>query len=241
MNYADIFSKSVNDFFSKKFLTLSFAPLLIALVVLSFLMFLGVNEILYVLESMSNDGAEGLEIDFPILAKILSFAVVHYILTVLIYLLGTFLVLAFSVVIGVLALGFLTPIVVKTLHAKYYSQHELHSAGTLKTLGITLFIILKFLLLSLLCIPLAFVPILNSFIFGALLFYLFYKLLVFDVISNIVDEKEIKKILNLMGMKLVLICFAFYLLALIPIIGLFLQLFFAIYLTHYFFAVLIKE
>ncbi|MDR2790504.1 MAG: EI24 domain-containing protein [Campylobacteraceae bacterium] len=238
MNHIEIFSKSVNDFFSKKFLTLSFAPLFTALIVLFCLMLFGVNEILYALK-ITIDAAE-FEVNFPILAKILSFAAVHYILSGLIYLFGVFLVLTFGVVIGVLTLGFLTPIVVKTLHEKYYSQYELHSAGIAKTISITLFIVLKFLLLLLLCMPLTFVPIINGFAFGAALFYLFYKLLVFDVASNIVGEKEIKKILQKNGSKFMGICFVFYLLALIPLIGLFLQLFFAIYLTHCFFTVLIK-
>jgi hypothetical protein len=241
MNYVEIFSKSVKDFFSKKFLTLSFAPLFIALIALFCLMLLGANEVLYILKTMTIDGAVDFEVNFPILAKILSFAITHYILTVLIYLFGTFLVFTFGVIIGVLTLGFLTPIVVKTLHKKYYSQYELHSVSTPRTVVVTLFIILKFLLLLLLCIPLMLIPIINTFVFSAVLFYLFYKILVFDVASNIVNEKGIEQLLEQGRPKLMFICFIFYLLALIPLIGLFLQLFFAIHLTHYFFAILIKR
>jgi hypothetical protein len=239
MNYIEILSKTIKDFFSKKFLALSFTPLFIALIVLFCLMLLGANEVLHILKAAAVDGSIGE--DFPILAKILSFAVTHYILTALIYLFGVFLVLVFSIVIGVLTLGFLTPIVVKTLHKKYYSQYELHSVSTSRTLAVTLFIVLKFLLLLILIIPLMFIPVINAFAFSAVLFYLFYKLLVFDVVSNIADEKEIKKLLARLYPKLMFVCFIFYLLALIPLIGLFLQLFFAIYLTHYFFTVLIKK
>ncbi|MDR2081096.1 MAG: EI24 domain-containing protein [Campylobacteraceae bacterium] len=241
MNYIEIFLKSADDFFSKKFLTLSFAPLLIALIVLFCLMLLGANEILHILKAAAIDGGIGFEVNFPVLAKILSFAAAHYILTILIYLFGIFLVLLFSIAIGVLTLGFLTPTVVKTLHKKYYSQYELSSVSTPKTLAVTLFIILKFLFFLLLSIPLMFVPIINSFVLGAVLFYLFYKLLVFDVVSNITDEKGIEQLLERNRPKLMFICFIFYLLALIPFFGLFLQLFFAIYLTHYFFTVLIKK
>ncbi|MDR2635275.1 MAG: EI24 domain-containing protein [Campylobacteraceae bacterium] len=241
MNHIDIFSRSINDFFSKKFLLLSFAPLLIALAVLFCLMLLGASEVLDILQEATADGAAGLEEDYPILAKILSFAVVHYILAVLVYFLGTFLVVTFGVVIGVLALGFLTPTVVKTLHEKYYSQYELRPVSTPKTLKITLFIILKFLLLLLLSIPLMLVPIINTFVFSAVLFYLFYKLLVFDAASNIVGEKEIAELVERIRPKLIFICFIFYLMALRPIAGQFLQLYFAIYLTHYFFITLIKK
>ncbi|MDR1008379.1 MAG: EI24 domain-containing protein [Campylobacteraceae bacterium] len=241
MNYVEIFSQSVKDFFSKKFLTLSFAPLFIALIILFCLMLLGANEVLNILKTMTIDDVTGLEANFPILAKILSFTITHYILTVLIYFLGISLVLTFSVIIGVLTLGFLTPIVVKTLHKKYYSQYELHPVSTPKTFVITLSIILKFLLLLLLIVPLMLIPVINTFAFSAVLFYLFYKLLVFDVASNIVTKQDIKKLLERIRPKLIFICFIFYLLALIPLVGLFLQLFFAIYLTHYFFTVLIKK
>ncbi|MDR0762017.1 MAG: EI24 domain-containing protein [Campylobacteraceae bacterium] len=238
MNHTEILSKTIKDFFSKKFLMLSFAPLFTALIVLFCLMLLGANEALHILKT----AAEGdIGVNFPVLAKILSFAVTHYILTALIYLFGIFLVLVFSVIIGVLTLGFLTPIVVKTLHRKYYSQYQLQPVGVSKTLAVTLFIILKFLLFLLLTIPLMFIPIINVFAFNAVLFYLFYKLLVFDVASNITDEKEIGELLERIRPKLILICFIFYLLALIPLAGLFLQLFFAIYLTHCFFNVLIKK
>ncbi|MDR0666676.1 MAG: EI24 domain-containing protein [Campylobacteraceae bacterium] len=239
MNYIEIFSKSIKDFFSRKFLTLSFAPLFAALIVLFCLMLLGANEVLHILKAAAMNGEIGA--DFPVLAKILNFAVTHYILTALIYFFGVSLVLVFSIIIGVLTLGFLTPIVVKTLHKKYYSQYELHPVNTPKTLAVTLFILLKFLLLLILTIPFMFIPIINTFVFGAVLFYLFYKLLVFDVASNIVGEKEIKELLGRLWPKPLIICFIFYFLALIPLIGLFLQLFFAIYLTHYFFAVLIKK
>ncbi|MDR1975613.1 MAG: EI24 domain-containing protein [Campylobacteraceae bacterium] len=240
MKHISVLSKSINDFFSKKFLTLTLLPLFIALGVLLSLALLGAGELLDILKASLDDGT-ALENSYPIISKILSFAIVHYLISIIIYFFGAFLAVIFSVIIGVLCLGFLTPVVVKTLHKRYYGEYELRSVSVAKTISTTIFILLKFLLLLILVIPLMFVPVLNILAINAPFFYLFYKLLIFDVTSNITDDVGIKELLRRGGVSLLFITFVFYLLALIPLVGLFLQLFFAIYLTHYIFTFLIKK
>ncbi|MDR1615042.1 MAG: EI24 domain-containing protein [Campylobacteraceae bacterium] len=236
----DIFSKSISDFFSKKFLTLSFAPLFVVLVLSLLVLFLSGGEVLRILQiALLDDGK--LISDFPLIAKILSFAAVHYVITILFYLFGVFLAAVLSVVIGILILGFLTPTVVKTVHKRYYSEYKLQATGTLKTFSVTLLTLLKFVLLLILAIPFMFIPILNIVAFNVPFFYLFYKLLTFDVISNIIDEKSAEELLKPVKFNILLLSFLFYMLALIPLVGLFLYLFFALYLTHYIFTLLIKK
>lgn len=227
-------NKSVKDFCSAKFLTLSFIPLLVSFALFSAIMVFGVNEIIGIIQN--GQSAE----DGSLLSKILSFTIIHYILSTLLYLFGSFLVVIFSVFITVLILGFFTPIVVKTLHTKYYNAYPVKSFGVFKSISIILIDFGKFILIFLLCIPFMFIPIINIAVFNIPFFYLFYKLLTFDVTSNIFDEKNYTSNLRPLKGKLLLICLVFYLLALIPILGLFLQLFFAIYLTHYIFSALIK-
>lgn len=244
MNY-DILTRSLKDFLSPKFLTLSFAPLLTAAVVLSILMFIGVGEIVDLIQAGSQSGDFSFidESSYPILTKILSYAVVHWIIAALFYVFGVFLVVVFSVVIGVLTLGFLTPTVVKTLHSKYYSHLPLPSdtVSISKTVLITLFIFIKFILLLLVCIPFMLIPIFNVLAFNAPFYYLFHKLMVFDVASNVFNKTSYKEALTPYTWQILFITFCFFIFALIPILGLFLQLFFAIYLTHYMFLKVVKQ
>lgn len=239
MNY-DILNKSFKDFFSPKFLSLSFAPLIAALVVLSILMFLGVSEIVELIKEGAQNGDFSFidESSYPLLAKILSFAVVHWLIAGLFYVFGIFLVVVFSVVIAVLTLGFLTPYVVKTLHVKYYSEIPLpkDTLSVFKTVLITIFVFIKFVLLLLVCIPFMFIPIFNIVAFNAPFYYLFHKLMTFDVASNIFSASSYNEALKPYTWQIFFITFCFFILALIPIIGLFLQLFFVIYLTHYIFS-----
>ena len=239
MNY-DILSKSLKDFLSPKFLTLSFAPLFVALIVLSILMFLGVNEVIMMIKTASASGDFSFvdEASYPILTKILSFAVVHWMLTALFYVFGIFLVVVFSIVIAVLTLGFLTPHIVKTLHKQYYSHISLpkDTLSVFKTVLITIFVFVKFILLLIICIPFMFIPIFNIIAFNAPFYYLFHKLIIFDVASNIFSASTYNKALKPYTWQILLITLCFFILALIPIIGLFLQLFFVIYLTHYIFS-----
>ncbi|MFV0481276.1 MAG: EI24 domain-containing protein, partial [Campylobacteraceae bacterium] len=238
MNY-EIFNKSLKDFLSGKFLTLSFAPLLAAAIVLSILMVLGVKELLDLIQTFidTNSIDPVFKEEYPWLVKILSYGFVHWIISAIFFTFGSLLVVVFSIVIAVLVLGFLTPTVVKTLHQKYYSHLPLpkETLSVSKTLLITLFIFLKFIGLLLICIPFMFIPLVNIIAFNAPFYYLFHKLMVFDVASNIFDESSYKKAIEPFKMQLIVITFCFFILALIPVLGLFLQLFFAIYLTHYIF------
>jgi hypothetical protein len=151
------------------------------------------------------------------------------------------LVIIFSVIVAVLALGFFTPTVVKTLHEQYYAAYPLKSFKTHKSILFVLGCFVKFVLIFLLCLPLIFIPFINVITLHIPFFYLFYKLLSFDVISNMFDEKNYASNIQPIRHHLVIISLVFYFLALIPIIGLFLQLFFAIYLTHYIFSFLIEQ
>jgi hypothetical protein len=207
---------------------------LVSFALFSILMVFGVNEIISIIQSSQNIESGSL------LSKILSFAVIHYVINALLYLFGFFLVVIFSVFITILILGFFTPIIVKTLHAKYYNTYPVKSFKTFKSISIIFVDFVKFILIFLLCIPFMFIPVVNIAVFNIPFFYLFYKLLTFDIASNIFDEKNYSLNLCPIKYKLLLICLVFYFLALIPILGLFLQLFFAIYLTHYIFLTLIK-
>ena len=86
---------------------------------------------------------------------------------------------------------------------------------------------------------LLFVPVINLFIINVPFFYIYYKLVLIDVASNALSAKSFERSYKMGGgYKFALSAFIFYLLCLIPLVGLFFQLFFIIFLTH---VVLIDE
>ncbi|ECZ1569472.1 hypothetical protein F7V09_09995, partial [Campylobacter coli] len=85
----------------------------------------------------------------------------------------------------------------------------------------------------LLCTLALFLPFINLFVYYLAFYYLFHKLLMLDITSSVLD-KENFKIFNTQAstfeFKFSTLCF--YLLSSIPLLGIFLQVFFVIFLTH---------
>ncbi|EAC1917758.1 hypothetical protein FV904_07030, partial [Campylobacter coli] len=94
-------------------------------------------------------------------------------------------------------------------------------------------IFLKFIGIFLLCTLALFLPFINLFVYYLAFYYLFHKLLMLDITSSVLD-KENFKIFNAQAstfeFKFSTLCF--YLLSSIPLLGIFLQVFFVIFLTH---------
>ena len=228
-----IFNISVKDFLTKKFILLSLLPLLGAILVLGILAFFGGKESFENLQNALANGDFTLLQNYPIIAKILSYGVTKWIIGAFFYIAGTFLVLIFSVIIAVIIVGFLTPVVTKEINLRHYNLQKQGEVSFLRVLKLMFFTILKFIVIFLICLVFYFVPILNLFIINVPFFYLFYKFLLIDVASNSLNSERFEKIYKRGGgYKFMLSCFLFYLLCLIPLVGLFLQLFFVIFLTH---------
>lgn len=229
-----IFDKSLKDYLSAKFLGLSFATVLIPMIVMGILLVMGGSEIIDIL----TQGAQNDDFSFvdgenhPFLVTILKLTFVKWILVTLFYSLGTIFAVLLSLLIAMMVLGFLTPIVVSTLHKKYYSHiGELKPMNSIKVYKAMAMTILKFLVLLIVLIPFMWIPLVINIPF----FYLFYKLMVVDVASNMMDENRLKVAEKRWFSKLFFLSLIFFVLSLIPIIGIFLQLFFAIYFAHFFF------
>ncbi len=224
-----IAQKALKDYLSRKFLGLSFVVFLAPLLIFALLLVFGGMEIFSLLEEVSEGNVDAQE--YPFLFKMLQYSIVHWLLTTLFYALGGFLVVLLSLLVAMVAIGFLTPRVVKHVHQVYYphvAPYEISSLGVLK---LSFWLVFKFLLLFLICLPLIFVP----FMINVPFFYLFYKFLLLDVGSNILSQDELRAIekedfLQLLGTSLV-----FFALSLIPFFGIFIQLFFVLYFAHYFF------
>lgn len=233
-----LFEKSLKDYLTPKFLGLSFATLMIPLIVLFFVLIVGGGEFFDIL----SQGAESGDFTFlsqeqyPILTTILKLSIVKWILVSIFYLFGGLIAVLLSLLIAIIVLGFLTPIVVATIHKRHYLElGSLKSMSTAGSWNMILMVILKFILLLIVAIPFMFIPLINFFAINAPFLYLFHQMMVIDVGSNMMDKPHFLSASKKHFKSLLVLSVLFFTLSIIPIIGIFLQLFFAIYYTHFFF------
>ncbi|MDA3048616.1 MULTISPECIES: EI24 domain-containing protein [unclassified Campylobacter] len=230
-----IFRLSIKDFFTKKFITLSLLPFFCALLVLGYFMYFGGSEIFALLEEGAKSGDFSFldEARFPLIAKLLAYGATKWIIGVIFYTFGTFLVLMLSVFCALFIAGFLTPIVTKEINLRHYHLERADEPNLGRVLTLMAIEILKFIGILLLCLLLLAVPLINLFVINIPFFYIYYKLILIDVASNTLDKKSFEKCYKKGGgYKFMLSVFLFYLACLIPLVGLFFQLFFIIYLSH---------
>lgn len=232
------FKLALRDFLTPKFLLLSTLPLILSVIVLGFIMILGGREIYDALNAgaVSGDFSFLDEERFPTTAKILSFSVTKWIISALFYVAGSFLVLMLSVFIALIVAGFLTPVIASEINKRHYQNAQISgisTTGSLKLIGVVL---LKFTAVLLISLPFLFVPVLNLFVIQVPFFYLYYSLLFIDVGSSTLSKPKFELFwMDGGGYEFKFTALIFYLLCLIPLVGLFLQIFFVIYFSHFFF------
>lgn len=230
-----VFIKAFRDFFSKSFLFLSLAPFLIPVILLSSLFYYGGSEfsVLLVEGSQSGDFSFLDESAHPILAFLLGFSVVHWLIITLLGVFGTLGVILLSLVIAMVVVGFLTPQVVRIIRKRHYLHVEAVKPDSLaKSLSTMALIFLKFLGLFIFCLPFLLLPFVSFFILNIPFFYLFYKFMIYDVLSTGLS-KDAQRVVHENSIYLFIVMVLFFSLSLIPLLGLFFQLFFVAYLTHF--------
>lgn len=170
-----------------------------------------------------------------ILASMLQNDILRWIIEKLVFLVASYFILIFAVIIAVVIVGFFTPLVVKKLKSRHYPPFVIKGHGSvLYIIWHALKSFLIMILLYILLIPLYFIPILNIIAFNIPAFYFFHKMLVFDVGSTINTKEEYMRINAIVGNQILLRTFLMYLLTMIPFIGIFFPLLFVIYLSHIF-------
>ncbi len=170
-----------------------------------------------------------------LLESMLQNDILRWIIEKLVFLIASYFILIFAVIIAVTIVGFFTPLVVKKLKSRHYPPFVIKGHGSLMYViwyAIRSFLIM--ILLYLLLIPFYFIPILNILAFNIPAYYFFHKMLVFDVGSTINTKEEFLRIKTIVGNQIRLRTLLMYLLTLIPFVGIFFPLFFVIYLSHIF-------
>lgn len=228
---SDILTLSFRDFFTKKIILWSFLPLIAVLVIFFTIFIIGGGALLDTIKTGLETGDYGFIEQYKILSWILHLSIVHWLLATLFYVLGGILVVIFSLIIALIIAGLLTPIITAEIDARHYHLNITPKADVYSIIKEMTLVLLKFIGLFLLCLPL--IPFSAFFIIHLPLFYLFYKFFLIDIYSNTVSRDNFLRQIKQGGdSKFILTCLVFYLLCLIPLAGLFMQLFFVIYLTH---------
>jgi len=251
MNEKDLLLLSIKDFLTPKMLKYSIVPLIVTAVLMYAVFFIlagiGLDQLGSVdIQTTQTTVQNGIEHTDSFSAKLegssimqflMSYAVTSWIASFLVYAIGSFFVLYFSVFVAVIVIGFLTPFVIKELQSRRYADIELigHSNTLLSVLQMIKWIFVM-LLLFVLFIPLYFIPIVNVIAFNFPLYYFFHKMLIHDVSSNICTKEEDQKIRffhknNLRGKTLLL-----YLVSFVPFAVFFGAVFYVIYISNTYFS-----
>lgn len=227
----EILKLSLNDFFTKKFLNFALLPLAFSLVLFGVLAYFGFGALLgFFDELFGGDPAASW------FAFVYSLAFVQILIAVLSFLSASFVVVFASIFLAIFVVSFLTPFICKAIDEKYYHHAPKDSVSTLVILGKTLWILCKFALFFALATLLLLVPFVNFLVYYVVVYYLFHKLLLLDVASSVLSKDEFTSFYaksSPLEFKFATLCF--YLLAFVPLAGLFLQVFFVIFLTHLFY------
>ncbi|GEM_PF-7027611 len=209
--------RGFEDFRSGKVLSLSILPLLFSGVVLFALLKFGLFEF----ASALNEG------EFTGILSVLNFSFVRSLVLGLANLLGWYLVIVCSVALGGVVTGFLTPFVVRYINAKRY-RISLDGDVSLIAVGVSMLGVLwRFLLVFAVSLVLLFVPFLNIFALSLPFVYLFHKLMLIDLASCCFDENGFENaVKNGVGNRFRIFSVLFYLISLVPFVGVLAQLFF---------------
>lgn len=227
----EILKLSLNDFFTKKFLNFALLPLFFSLILFCVLAYFGFSALLNFFDELFGGDPEASWFAF-----IYSLAFVQIIIAVLSFLSASFIVVFASVFLAIFIVSFLTPFICKALSDKHYRHARTDSVSTTRVVLKTLWILCKFALFALAATIALLVPFVNVFAYYIVVYYLFHKLLLLDVASNALSSSEFEAFYSRgspVEFKFATLCF--YLLASVPFVGLFLQVFFVIFLAHLFY------
>ncbi|EIT5393749.1 EI24 domain-containing protein [Campylobacter coli] len=218
---------AIKDFFTLQFLKFALIPLTFSFILMIFLAIFGFSFLLDYFNSLFSVGEDSFWAWFYALHF------VQILITIISFLFSGFIIVFASVFLALFITSFLTPFIAKEINQKYYHYNNTNEVSTLKTIFEIFKIFIKFIGILLLCTLALFLPFINIFVYYLAFYYLFHKLLMLDVTSSVLDKENFKNFntqASAFEFKFSTLCF--YLLSSIPLLGIFLQVFFVIFLTH---------
>jgi hypothetical protein len=174
---------------------------------------------------------------------LLRYTLTSWIVTFLIYTVGLFAIGYLSIFTSLIIVGFLTPKILHTIYQRHYSHLILENGydtviGSLlkfiKTAFVMIFLFIVFL-------PFYFIPIVNIVAINLPFYYLFHKMLNYDVSANIMSKEKFRKIYYFNKSSFRGKTFLLYTFSLIPFVAFFIAIFYIIFIGHSYFQLLEKD
>ena len=248
MNEVEIIFKSVKDFFSSSMLKIALVPLIITMIILYMLFFaaadFGISSLQEIAQSSQNGEEIVIDENAPfyfvwmtyLIVFLFKYSFTSWIAGFLLYTIGTVIILQASVIFSIVVIGFLTPMILRILHKRYYSHLQLHGYGTwFSPIWVLFKSSFMMIFLFVILIPVYFVPVLNIIAFSIPFYYFFHKLLNFDVSSTILSAEQYKIIYEKEANNFRLRTLFLYFISMIPFATLFTAVYYIIYLGHAYF------
>ena len=243
MQNGNVFILGWKDFMTKKFLTLTFAPFFITLILFGLVFYGGGAQLIHFLdmiaqnpEAMQDPSIMQFAQNHPVLVWLASHSVTHFLLSTLITVLGTLLAILLSTATATIIMGFFTPIVVREIHKRHYSHIPLSKGISFIDYIILMSkILLKSIGLFFLSFIFYFLPLLNAIALNIPFYYLFHAFLSLDVGGEIMEKEELEKALKRYRLKAMSTTGILYLITFIPFAGMILQVYFVSVMVHLFF------
>jgi len=248
---ADIVALSIKDFFSRDILKIAILPFIVTMIFVYSLFFGAASVALDSFDGLQieqtttnvgfNDINEPTYVD-EIGQWFLKSAAISWIVNILVYSIGAVAMVYVSIFISLMVIGFLTPYILSKIRNKHYSQINFH--GNITIIGTILYMIKAIfimIILLLALIPFYFIPIVNIFAINLPFYYLFHKMLNFDVGTTILDTHDVKEFQSKNTKELRLRTLKLYLLSLIPFMSLILPVYYVVYIGHGYFSTIEKQ
>ena len=246
----NIWSLSVDDYFTKKMLIFAFGPFIATL--LAFMIF--ISPVYHTLIDSTNSSTIQIETtqttydngdtstenshiiytgDSSFLDFILNNGVVSWIILTFSFFLLMMVMFVIAMVVAILIIGFLTPAIMREIQKRHYPDLPLEEHGNIIT---TLFHSLRYVmvmfLLLFMMIPLYFIPFVNIIAVNLPFYYLFHKFYMLDVSTTAMSKEQYKQMMYFNKNSVRGTTLGLYLLSMIPFAALFTPVFNVIVLGH---------
>lgn len=223
----DVFFQSFKDYFTPKILLLTFAPCIIGVIVGVFLLYtygdIACEWVLGIIpDRFKSDNIIGDILSVSANLLVYSFLFVFFVISVLLF--------------NVFCSIFYTPYIVSYLHQQYFPHIKRESfGGILNCLRefIKLFVI--FTLIFVICIPLYFVPILGHFVLFVIGYFLFKKMIFYDITSAMMNKTDSDQLQRSFRLEHYSVGLVAYVLGFIPLVHFFVTPLQTLIITRYFF------
>jgi hypothetical protein len=246
----NLWSLSLQDFFTKKMLTYAFVPFLFTMVVLYALFFSAADAGLDSLQesfvqvqstkTTQENGithTENTNVVYnggsSILEFLMAYSITSWLVSFFVFTVGGMFIFVVAIFAAILVIGFLTPAIMRELQARHYPELVMEGHGNALT---TLFHSLKYVMimfiLLIVLIPLYFIPLVNIVAINFPFYYLFHKFYMLDVGTTAMTKEQYKQMMYFKGNKVRTTTVILYVISMIPFAALITPVFNVIVLSH---------